>query len=284
MAKITAISSLGWSHYTLYEALPKMKERGFQRIEIASFVQYCSHFNFGNPTPKELYRLLQNLNLEPICLNYSPRHFQAWKEDEIDNFVRDWERKLPHLVEVGIPMMTMPFGERNVRSDQEFQLSNAIKAFDRVGEIASKLGIKMLIEAPHLYSIMPQIENVLWVVNRLSSENVGVLLDSSHWGIIKYDIDEYLNALGDRLWHVHLRDSMGPDTADRKQQLELTPGKGTTDFKLLSQALDRVAYKGDISLEFEYRNISLNTIENEYDQGLQYLLKTNWEIPHSVKY
>ena len=261
-----------------------MKERGFQRIEIASFVQYCSHFNFGNPTPKELYRLLQNLNLEPICLNYSPRHFQAWKEDEIDNFVRDWERKLPHLVEVGIPMMTMPFGERNVRSDQEFQLSNAIKAFDRVGEIASKLGIKMLIEAPHLYSIMPQIENVLWVVNRLSSENVGVLLDSSHWGIIKYDIDEYLNALGDRLWHVHLRDSMGPDTADRKQQLELTPGKGTTDFKLLSQALDRVAYKGDISLEFEYRNISLNTIENEYDQGLQYLLKTNWEIPHSVKY
>ena len=113
MAKITAISSLGWSHYTLYEALPKMKERGFQRIEIASFVQYCSHFNFGNPTPKELYRLLQNLNLEPICLNYSPRHFQAWKEDEIDNFVRDWERKLPHLVEVGIPMMTMPFGERN---------------------------------------------------------------------------------------------------------------------------------------------------------------------------
>ena len=243
-----------------------------------------SHFNFGNPTPKELYRLLQNLNLEPICLNYSPRHFQAWKEDEIDNFVRDWERKLPHLVEVGIPMMTMPFGERNVRSDQEFQLSNAIKAFDRVGEIASKLGIKMLIEAPHLYSIMPQIENVLWVVNRLSSENVGVLLDSSHWGIIKYDIDEYLNALGDRLWHVHLRDSMGPDTSDRKQQLELTPGKGTTDFKLLSQALDRVAYKGDISLEFEYRNISLNTIENEYDQGLQYLLKTNWEIPHSVKY
>ena len=75
MAKVTTISSLGWSHYTLYEALPKMKERGFDRIEIASFIQYCSHFNFDKPTPKELYALLKNLNLKIFMIQFLPMAF-----------------------------------------------------------------------------------------------------------------------------------------------------------------------------------------------------------------
>ncbi len=52
MARITTISSLGWAHYTLYEALPRMAARGFKKIEIASFNTYCFHFNYGSPTPE----------------------------------------------------------------------------------------------------------------------------------------------------------------------------------------------------------------------------------------
>ena len=59
-------------------------------------------------------------------------------------------------------------------------------------------------------------EAVLWTFDRLTSPNVGALVDSSHWGIIGYDVNRFLGTLGDRLWHVHLRDSAGPDTADRR--------------------------------------------------------------------
>ena len=52
MANVTALSSLGWANYTLYEALPRMAARGFNRVEIASFGSYCFHFNFGSPTPE----------------------------------------------------------------------------------------------------------------------------------------------------------------------------------------------------------------------------------------
>jgi sugar phosphate isomerase/epimerase len=284
MASVTGISSLGWAHYTLYEALPRMHARGFHRMEIASFYSYCFHFNFGSPTPPELRQMLHELEFQPLCLNYSPGRYEAWRPEEVERFVADVSRKLPHLAEVGIPMMTMPFGERNDRPDQESQLANAVAAFDRLGEAAAPLGIRMLIEVPHLYTILPRPEQVLWVLERLSSQNVGVLVDSSHWGIIGYDADAFFKSLGDRLWHVHLRDATGLDTADRMQQLELTPGKGSVDFRQFGAALDRAGYRGDVSLEFEYRDMTLDAIEREFDTGLRHLASVGWDLPASVRY
>jgi sugar phosphate isomerase/epimerase len=109
-------------------------------------------------------------------------------------------------------------------------------------------------------------------------------VDSSHWGIIGYDPDAFFDALGDRLWHVHLRDATGPDTADRKQQLEMTPGRGSVDFGRFGRALDRVGYQGDVSIEFEYRDMTLDAIEREYDAGLKHLAEVGWELPEGVRY
>jgi sugar phosphate isomerase/epimerase len=283
LAKVTAISSLGWAHYTLYEALPRIAARGFSRVEIASFADYCFHFNFGSPTPPELAEMLREYDLTPICVNYDPGFHEAWNPDEVDACVAKWARKLPHLAEVGIPMMTMDFGVRNSREDQQYQLANAVKTFDRIGESAKNYGVRMLLEVPHLYGVMHGPEQVLWVFDRLSSDNVGALIDSSHWGIIGYDIDEFLSRLGSRLWHIHLRDSRGPDTVDFKQDLELTPGEGDVDFLKFAQVLDMVGYKGDVSLDFEYRDLTLGDIEREYDEGLRYLSNNGWIFPESVE-
>jgi protein FrlC len=279
MAKITALSSLGWANYTLYEALPRMANRGFKRIEIASFGTYSFHFNFGSPTPVELRKMLDDLGLQPVCLNYFTDFHRAWIEDEIPEFIDEWTRKIEQLGIVGIPMMTMGFGVRNDRSDQEFQLSNAVKAYNKIAAIAAKHNVRMLLEVPHLYGIMPRPEQVLWVFDRLEHSNVGALVDSSHWGIIGYNLDDFFSALGDRLWHIHLRDSAGPDNADRKQKLELTPGAGIVDFKKFAETLDKFNYQGDVTIEFEYRDMTLDAIEQEYDKGLRYLENNGWELP-----
>ena len=260
-----------------------MEARGFARVEFASFSEYCFHFNFGSPTPKELRGMLDDAGLHPICLNYSRGPFEAWRRVEIDRFVDDWSRKLDHLAEVGIPLMTMPFGVRNNLPDQELQLAAAVETYDRVGEIGAQRGVRMLLEVPHLYNIMHRPHHALWVFDRLTSSNVGALVDTSHWGIIDYDPDVFFRALGDRLWHVHLRDSAGPDTADGKQELELTPGKGTADFRRFAEALDRADYRGDVTIEFEYRDTTLEEIEREYDEGLKHLSLCGWELPEAVQ-
>ena len=107
-------------------------------------------------------------------------------------------------------------------------------------------------------------------------------MDTSHWGIIGYDIDEFIGRLGDLLWHVHLRDAAGPDTADREQHLELTPGQGTVDFRRFGEALDAAGYEGSVSLEFEYRDMTLDDIEHEFDVGIEHLAECGWEFPAGV--
>lgn len=283
MAKVTALSSLGWAHYTLYEALPRMAARGFKRVEFTSFDSYCFHFNFGSPTPNELRKMLDQYGLTPVCLNYFAGFHRAWVPEDIDVMVAEWTRKIEQLPEVGIPMMTMSFGVRNDRPDQDFQLSNAVKAYDRLGKIGEKHGVRMLLEVPHLYGIMYRPEQVLWMFDRLSSANVGALVDCSHWGIIGYDAGEFFGRLGPRLWHIHLRDSGGPDTGDMKQKLEMTPGDGTVDFAKFGRALDKANYRGDVSIEFEYRDMTLDAIEREHDRGLAHLASVRWELPAGLK-
>jgi sugar phosphate isomerase/epimerase len=277
------VSSLGWAHYTLYEALPRIAARGFTRVEIASFQSYCFHFNYGSPIPQELRAMLDERGLEPISLNFDAGFYKAWIPSEINRFVADWTRKIQQLGEVGIPMMTMSFGGRTNREDHQYQLHNELKAYDTVAEIGARYGVKMLLEVPHLYGNMPRTEQVLWMFERLQSSNIGALVDSSHWGIIGYDLRDFLDALGERLWQVHLRDSDGTDTADFKQQLELTPGAGSVDFRHFGQVLDSIGYHGDVTLDFEYRDLTLDAIEREFDRGLQQLEESGWELPDEVR-
>jgi len=281
--KVTSISTLGWAHYTLYEALPRIAARGFKRVEIASFKAYCFHFNSGSPGPSELRGMLNNLGLEPICLNYDYGLYKGWIPDQINQFVNDWTRKIEQLESVGIPMITMSFAGRNERDDKQYQLENELKAFDVVAEIAARHGIRTLIEVPHLYGNLYRAEDVLWMFDRFQNANIGCLVDSSHWGIIDYDLRDFMSALGDRLWHVHLRDSDGEDTADFNQNLELTPGAGSVDFRHFGQVLDEIGYCGDVTLDFEYRDRTLEAIEDEYDRGLQYLEESGWELPSEVR-
>jgi len=92
-----------------------------------------------------------------------------------------------------------------------------------------------------------------------------------------------LDALGERVRHIHLRDSAGADTRDFKQDLELTPGSGVVDFAAFGAALDRFGYSGEVSLEFEYRIKDLKRIESEYDRGIEYLEQCGWEFPQDVE-
>lgn len=282
MARITAISTLGWAHYTLYQALPGIKKMGFKNVEIASFCKYAFHFNYGSPTVSELKNMAKELDLRFIHMHYSPDRYYGWERNFEEKFYNDCEKKLKQLPELGIKKMTMVSVERNDRDDLDMQFDRLVLLYDDIAEMAKKYGVMMIIEVPHLYSIMYKPELVFRVLDKLKSDNIGVLVDSSHWGIIRYDINEYLEKIGKRLQHVHLRDSKGDDTGDRKQMLEFTPGDGNVDFAGFGEALDRIGYHGDVSIEFEYRGYTLDQIEDEYMRGFSHLKKCGWIFPEEV--
>ena len=85
--------------------------------------------------------------------------------------------------------------------------------------------------------------------------------------------------LGERLWHVHLRDAAGRDTAAGNYQLEKTPGRGEVDFAALGEALDKHGYRGEVTLETEYRNYgSPDEVDEENLFALDHLRRVGWGI------
>ena len=297
MAAVTAMSSIAYAHYSLYDALPRMASRGFVNVEIGSFGNYCYHFNAGSPAPFELKCMMEDLGLKSIALNWCASSGCAFDEDSSRGWLAEYKKKMVDALEVGFPMMTMHFGSINDRADQDEQRKRATDVYRQLAEHALPLGMKLLLEMPHLYLIHHECESVYKLFDDLDLPNVGLLFDSSHWGVIGFDLDEYLEKLGHRLWHVHLRDSSSVPEADRdrkfvrpailsknKYNLTLTPGLGSVDFARLNLALDQIGYKGDVTTEFEYFDMTLDEIERQYDSGLSHLNRCGWSIPGTVRY
>jgi len=130
---------------------------------------------------------------------------------------------------------------------------------------------------PHVWDIYYDIDTSKKMLDSLKSNNIGVLIDSTHWHVSGYDIDSYLDFLGDRLWHIHLRDAAGKDSSSGNYELEKTPGKGEVDFAKLAKSLDKHGYNGSVTLETEYKNyknVEEVDVENRY--ALQYLKSVGW--------
>jgi sugar phosphate isomerase/epimerase len=228
--------------------------------------------------------MLDDLGLTAIALNWCPGVPYAYDGGSVEPWAASFEGKFAQAAEIGIKMMTMHFGARNDRADQAEQLVTAARAYDRVAREAAKYGIRMLLEVPHLYTIHQTTDAALWLLDKLPNPNIGALVDSSHWGNSGYDLDAFLDRIADRLWHVHLRDSMGPEASPCRESLTLTPGAGVVDFGYLARTLDRVGYEGEVTTEFEYFDVTLDYIEHQYDQGLRHLAEAGWEIPRSVNW
>jgi len=296
MARITTISSIAYAHYTLYEALPRMAARGFKKVEVGSFGNYCYHFNFGSPSPVELKTMFADHGVQPIALNWSQTSGYAYDPKSADNWLAFYKRRMDGALEAGFPMMTMHFGIINERDDQAEQRKKATEVYRTLAEYAQSVGMNMLLEMPHLYLIHHSCESVLDLLADLDLPNVGLLIDSSHWGVMDYDIEAFIAAAGDRLWHVHLRDSSPdfqperdlkftrPALYDRETyNLTLTPGLGICDFARLARALDSAGYRGEVTTEFEYFDMPLDEIERQYDAGLKHLVhQCGWELAEGI--
>lgn len=290
MAEITACSTLVYTTGGLNEALTRIKLRKFTRVEIAHMGEYCSHYPPGQD-PYQVKHLLASHGLKPIAINYFPGHIVGQDMSacnfKVDANVRAYESHMQEFIrqmhEVGVPLVLALVGRRTEAPDCDQQITAAANVLSRLAEYAREFEIKLALEIPHCYSICNTLPRAKDIFNRIDSDNIGAVFDCTHQQVINYSVREYLEALGDRLCHVHLRDAAGKDTADFHQDLELTPGKGEVDFRRIAKELDEFGYQGEVTLELEYQGgVALEKIELEVDIAISYLKECGWEFPEAV--
>ena len=218
MPTVTATSTIAYAYYTLFEALPRLAVRGFRQIEIGSFGSYCFHFNQGSPRPAELKAKLGDHGLMPIALNWGVSIGGSCTLAAIPDWIEGYKRKMADAQIACIPMMTMNFGRHAEDGSLNEERKVATEAYTELADYASTQGMTMLLELPHMHLVHHDCESVVELLKQVDDDNVGLLIDSSHWGVIGYDLNAFLEEVGSRLRHIHLRDSVPRSTPelDRK--------------------------------------------------------------------
>lgn len=128
-----------------------------------------------------------------------------------------------------------------------------------------KLGVKFGLEV-HPSEIAFDIasaERALEAINHHPA--FGFNYDPSHLGYQGVDYVEFLYKFSDRIFHVHIKDAKWSDKlkeagvfgghtnfGDRRRFWDFaSPGRGDTDFEEIFRALNRINYKGPLSVEWE---------------------------------
>jgi len=297
LPQITTCSTLGFCHFSIDIAARQIAKMGFKRIEIAHMGTRCRHYSLGEEDPHRIAELFSELDLTPVATNYST----GWIDDGgrveslgIPAHARILEPRIQRLLRelsiIGVSLLTIPVGRRTESADRTLQVKEAARVVSRLGDFAADLRIRLALEVPHCWDLHNTLERVEQIFGLMTSPNVGALLDSSHWTLLAYDLEEWRRIVGDRLWHVHLRDAGAQAAADFNlsvpvpQELEKTAGRGECNFSALGAWLDSHGYDGEVSIEFEYRDpeMALSDIQAEYDLGIDFLSRNGWAVPSSV--
>lgn len=313
MATITAASTLAFSLSPLEVALEHISNCGFSKVELSDQVTHSQHYGVDSVDPLEVKRHLRRYSLEPVAVNAClsavfgsgkwsharlPVERQSAAESEeireakkqlvflklhdkeqVAVYIERAQRLVQKAKVTGIPKVCLQAGRRKQIENVGDELRAAAEVIDGLAAFAKDRGVKVLLEMPHVWDLYYDVEKSKEMLSHLRSDNIGVLIDATHWHTSGYDIDDYVRFLGDRLWHVHLRDAAGRDTPAGDYELEKTPGRGEVDFGHLGETLDKYRYRGEVTLETEYKNYSSpEEVDEENHFALAYLKSVGWNV------
>ncbi len=118
-------------------------------------------------------------------------------------------------------------------------------------EQGEKYGIRIALENLEGKEEIRCADDLLTLVYRLKSKQVGVCLDTGHAWMNGLDPAREIRTYGNKLWATHIADNHGSEDE------HLTPFHGTIDWKRVIGALKEIGYTGDLTFECMKENARL---------------------------
>jgi 5-keto-L-gluconate epimerase len=116
-----------------------------------------------------------------------------------------------------------------------------VAALQECSAAAKPLGVRLALEPINHFetNMINNVAQGLELIESVSSDHLGLLLDTYHMNIEEADMLESIKACGEHIFHFHVADS------NRKY-----PGAGHLGFNSILSKLEAIGYKGWISGEF----------------------------------
>lgn len=109
----------------------------------------------------------------------------------------------------------------------------------------------------HANNNLEFIEDYEQIFKEIDSSYLGVCLDDGHLDAAGVDIDEFIDRLGDKINHIHMKDNKGKGTMNFVKF-----GEGDTDHKNIVKRMFERGYEGYITIEISPRKDCPTTYED----------------------
>lgn len=228
------------------DAIEQIARLGFSSCEVFfnTFSEYSAEFMNEVKSRIDKYELCVN-SVHALPTEFEPQLFVGTDRQKRDAF-EIFEKILFGAKLLGAKIYVM-HGKAMIHKNED-PLKKVDEFADSMSEIL-RLGEK--------YGIDVTLENVHWAMAnspefirqmRKRNEDLHFTFDIKQAILSGYSIANYINAMEDRIYNVHLCD------VNSRLQTCL-PGTGSLDFDKLKRSLDMVKYQGDFIFEVYYKDV-----------------------------
>ncbi len=247
-------SSISFRHQPLPEALGSIRDAGFEEIDLGALPGVCDHVPFvlDEAAVRQVSRTMAHSGLRVRSVNGDIGDLNAVLDEAQRQTRRQHLQNLLQLTaEVGARALVLPCGaleHEPVRSLEE-DLDAVATELIHAAEAAAGLGVEVWTESLHFFRLCWNLDRARALTTRLAGSSMGVVMDFSHVVASGGNPVEFVEAFGDRIAHVHLRDAVPGN-------IHLSIGNGTADFAGGLDALAASGFQGHFSLELETRDVA----------------------------
>ncbi len=227
-------NSLLFGNWDMETAFKYLKMAGYDGIEISAIDSMSQHLVLSRwqECAPEVTRLAKAYELELLAMEQSSRDPDLM------------ERAMQAAAETGIPIINVGPGGK---SDDESTYPQVLDELGALVQRAEHYGVMLCVKA-HVNNYVYNTPTSLQILNDITSPNFGLDMDPSHIHRAGENPVEAIEAVIDRIKHVHIRDCKGRQQGPGAPE-DQANGRGDIDLVGYIRVLHEHGYDGPLNLE-----------------------------------
>jgi len=252
-----SFSSNAFTRYSLFEAARRIAAAGYHGMEILADVPHLYAWHVSDAELEALHKTLKMLQIPVASLNantamgfYGRSFWEPLFEPSLahpDPTLRQWRVDytmrcidMARRLECDTVSITSGRMVAGVLPEKGRDLLRA--SLRKVLDYAQDKGVRLAMEyEPGL--LVECCAELTILIEELEAPNFGANLDFGHSRVQGENPWAVIQALGSRLFHVHLEDILG------RKHYHRIPGHGNVDFSSIFKGLKRIGYEGFVTVE-----------------------------------
>jgi len=252
---ITTNTRGGWED-DVFLSFREAREAGYCNVE--SFFHYFVKFA---DRPEELQSRMDDLGVRFVTISNGGPMDMGFEDPSRHKQVLEDHVQLARFIRgLGCTHLKINLGGRRPEGTSQEELRHMTTALAELGRRCTEEGVKLAIHA-HMWSKFENRSEIDFVLNNTDPKDVWFVLDTGHITMAGIDPVELTRTLRNRIVEFHLKDTAPKHRGGAASRMEkpdpmVAPvffplGKEGVDFQAIVQTLDRMNWKGWLTVELD---------------------------------